>query len=605
MGRDPLRPDNDTYKSVYEKAYLTWWALWQRASTDSEFPSSCLEFEHIFPHHPYFPMGLDLDPSGLLTATSTWKPTSGRCDMPDFEQRFQVTPSVGKPTTILTTNLNAPLQKQFGNGDNHITVLVLAWAYALSARWASIISNAAPPEYTTSQAKWAGSHHTSKAEVPAVVRLGSISDEAARWWAAILAPGQGWEASIPHKQYRLLSPWAVSLDETTPILLSSASRTIPPASKTCPSFEGAVQYITEYSTLHAASDQNRAAFATALLLPLANSDGRKVRLPLPRMLLDRPPGTMPGGPIWGQDLCQFDRLLTLSCNPQGIKSILSSIFYEPDVPSNVCGAWLQGTFASLRSRLSQDVDVLARMFFLRSPHLSFLWLGAVITGVYKSFLKSPRELLGTEEIDLHEAAWTRTAVSFIQEPVSCLARDANSIARADEWRLAYLSQGLSEYKFPPLYPYPPPGCTALEDLDIDVRFHATCPDDHKLRCSKISWNCIGGRREVQEIVDQDMLYPKRISSLPLKHTPVEINYNYLDREKELSGLVTRTVFNWMRGADGFPIAERDIYKHEWLDDFNSDDEGTYEQGGGSSAAGSNALVRGWSLKSLTTRCNSL
>ncbi|KAJ3454221.1 hypothetical protein MRS44_018115 [Fusarium solani] len=605
MGGDALRPDNDTYKSVYEKAYSTWWVLWKQASTDPELPSACLDLEHIFPQHPYFPVGLDLDPSGLLTATSTWIPTSGCCGMPAFEQRFQVTPSIGKPTTILTTtDSNIPLQKWFGKEDSHLTVLVLAWAYVLSARWTSMISSAAPLEYTTSQAKWAGTHRISKAEGSVIVQLGSVSDEAARWWAAILAPGQGWKASIPHKRYRLLSPWAVFLDATYPILLSSASEPASPALGTCPSFEAAAQYIAEYSALHAASEQNRAAFATALLLPLANFDRRKVRLPLPRMPLDRALGTTSHGPIWGQDLRQFDKLLTLGCNTQGIKSILSSIFYEPDVPCNVCGAWLQGTFALLHSKHTQGVDVLARMFFLRSPHLSFLWLGAIITGAHKNFLRNPRGLLVTDEIDLHEAAWTGTVVSFIQEPVTRLPHDANSIARADEWRLAYLSQGLSEYKFPPLYPYPPPGRTAVEDLDIDVRLHATCPGNHRIRCSKISWNCTGGRREVQEVVDERVIFPEITPLRLLNYLPIEINYDHLDREKDLSEVVTRTVFNWMRGADGFPVAERDIYNHEWLDNFNSDDESIHEGGGGRSTAGSNALVRGWLSKSLATRCNS-
>ncbi|RSL69548.1 hypothetical protein CEP53_002174 [Fusarium sp. AF-6] len=595
MGGDALQPDNETYRSVYEKGYKTWWALWKQASADPGLPSACLKLDNIFPGHPYFPVGLDLGSTGLLTATSTWITTSGCCDLPAFDQRFQLTPSIGKPTAILVTaDANIPFQNCFGKEDNHFTVLVLAWAYALSARWTSIISGAAPLEYTASQAKWEGTRHLPKDEAPVIIQLGSINHEAARWWAAVLAPGQGWKASIPHKQYRFLSPWTVSLDSTRPILLSSSSEAVLPLLGTCPSFEAAVRYIAEYSALHSASEQNRAAFAAALLLPLANFDRRKVRLPFPRFTVKTEPKTTSHGPIWGQDLRQFDRLLTLSCNPQGIKSLLTSVFYEPDIPCNVCGAWLQGTFALIHSKHTQDVDMLARMFFLRRPHLSFLWLGAMITGAHKNLLKSPRGLLETEEIDPHEAAWTGTLASFIQEPVYCVHPDASSIARADEWRLAYLSQGLSEYKFPPLHPYPPPGMTAMEDLDLEVRPHATCAGKHGLKVSKIVWKCNGGRREVQH-VDAGPAIGLDIGRSPLlNYHPSHINYSHLDREKDLSELVTRTVFNWMRGTDGFPVAERDIYKHDWLDGFGSDDESICEEEGGRrSEAGSHALVSAW------------
>lgn len=221
----------------------------------------------------------------------------------------------------------------------------------------------------------------------------------------------------------------------------------------------------------------------------------------------------------------------------------------------------------------------------------------MITGAHKNLLKNPRGLLGTEEIDLHEAAWTGTLVSFIEEPVSPISHDANTIARADEWRLAYLSQALSGYKFPPLYPYPPPGKTAIEDLDIDVRLHATCSGKHRLIFSKITWNCTGGRQEVQKVVDERAIRPEITPSPALNHLLTHINYDHLDREKDPCELVTRTVFSWMRGTDGCLVAERDIYKHDWLNDFGSDDESFCEgEGGERSTAGSDTLIRSWILK---------
>jgi hypothetical protein len=37
MKGDALRPDDDAYRSVYEKGYRTWWALWKQASTPLGF----------------------------------------------------------------------------------------------------------------------------------------------------------------------------------------------------------------------------------------------------------------------------------------------------------------------------------------------------------------------------------------------------------------------------------------------------------------------------------------------------------------------------------------------------------------------------------------
>jgi len=43
------------------------------------------------------------------------------------------------------------------------------------------------------------------------VDLGAISHDAARWWAAILASGTGWEAAITCSGKRYLSPWSIRI----------------------------------------------------------------------------------------------------------------------------------------------------------------------------------------------------------------------------------------------------------------------------------------------------------------------------------------------------------------------------------------------------------
>ncbi|KAL7762650.1 hypothetical protein ACKLNR_009185 [Fusarium oxysporum f. sp. zingiberi] len=265
-------------------------------------------------------------------------------------------------------------------------------------------------------------------------------------------------------------------------------------------------------------------------------------------------------PVWGQDLWQFDQLLTLSCNPHVLKSILGRIFYEPNISCNASGAWLQGAITVLKSRPAQDLNILTRTFSLRSPHLSFLWLGAIIAGLHKGFLKDIRGLLGFNRIDIHEAVWTSTSISFVQDHVPQQQQNATSISRKTEFTLAFLAQGESRYRQPPIYPYPPPGSTAIGDLELEVRLHMACPGGHGLKFSKTTWNCAGGKKEVQETaIMTTTARPTHILGCAALTNPV--NYTGLDPGRDISELVTRNVFMWMREMDGFPISERDIYKH--------------------------------------------
>ncbi|KAL6912741.1 hypothetical protein FSHL1_010423 [Fusarium sambucinum] len=193
------------------------------------------------------------------------------------------------------------------------------------------------------------------------------------------------------------------------------------------------------------------------------------------------------------DTPQLDKLLTLSCNPSAVKTLLASVFFEPDVESNICGMWLQGSFSFLRT--IKDPDNLLRTMIKRDPELGFLWVGAFITGCRDRILSESRG--AWSEIDLGAAAWTGTLVSFIQEPVLCPTPGATSITRADECRLSFLCHDLN-YSKPPLFPFAPFGYTAFLDTNLDVREHLLCGKDHVLRYVGLTWRCNDGTEIKQE-----------------------------------------------------------------------------------------------------------
>ncbi|KAF4448114.1 hypothetical protein F53441_8430 [Fusarium austroafricanum] len=483
---DVLRPTNDTFKAFYERGYRTWYKLWAAAVDDRTLSPACLEWERHFPGHPVLPVALSPDEFGLVTAKSTWLSSQGHCNASAIEQAFQMPATIGKSTSVvLVDNPELSLSEWFGKDDGHLVVLMFAWAYALFARWAEIIPRASPMQYTTSQAPWLV--HPDLGEVTEhggliVIELGELTGEAARWWTAIFGPGEGWKVAIPHEQWRLLSPWSITKEfNDIEIFLSGSPGYMNSGSPTPASFETALKYIDEYSILHNASIHSRAALAAALLLPQARLDNRIVLVHAPRGSRRQTGQIETPRPsrFEKRHLRQFDTL-----NPKRQRSwyeaILGSIFYESGIPANACGVWLQGTIAVLQLQGPENLHLLARMFFDRSPHISYLWLGGIITGTHKDFLQSTSNLLGLNRTDLHAAAWTGTLLSFIQEPVSPIHHDAASISRADECRLMFLTQEPPR-EFRPIYPYPPLGKTDIRDADLGFQLHAHCPATHGLQ----------------------------------------------------------------------------------------------------------------------------
>lgn len=488
--------------------------------------------------------------------------------------------------------------------DNHMTLLILAWTYILSARWAEIIPGASGPEYSGYEAGWDENEipmeGASTSSPTAVIDLGDIDDDAARWWAALLASEGGWTASIRSDRGHILhSPWYTKVISEHSFTLSRGTKSsLLPARLKAPSFSTALRYLSNYCEFHEVAEECNAALAATLLLPVAIFDNRTVQLPIPRVRRKIRPNkeTVCKIPSWGENLNQLDRLLTLSCNAVGTKALLSSIFFEAGVACNICGAWLQGTFAFLDSDIMQNQHTLLRVLTNRDPSLGFLWLGAFITGAQSRSLQEARQAWW--KIDLHVAAWTGTVMSFIQEPVSIPPPETAEISRADECRLMYLSHDQS-YSVPPLFPFAPFGSTAIADTNIDIRQHVRCKKNHGLEYAGLTWRCRDGQRAATTV----QRIPLRAKNGQPTYSDISVDYDNLDNEDDdCSEMVTRNIFTWMRDEDGFPVAERAIREHEWIDNLDSDDDCPIT-GDTQSAVGGN--LHGWLLKTVTRRSNSI
>ncbi|PVH87931.1 hypothetical protein DL98DRAFT_648836 [Cadophora sp. DSE1049] len=567
----------------------------------------------------FFPENLNLDKSFsnniLAKGTSTWRTAQSPCDLPSFDQEFFLQVASDRPVILDISGAWKPdfdPSRFCGEDGEHLAVLILAWTCILSARWAEIIPGVSGPEYGESQARWDGwstsFEKSSGGSGKVIVDLGEVDDDAARWWAAVLAPDRGWSASIMSDGGHILySPWYTKVLSEQPFKLSRNSGSPPPLGyRSAASFTKALSYLFSYCKNHNAFELSHAALAAALLLPVARYENRIVHLSPPRARRNLLPTTKPPynrqNAIWNTNPKYLDSLLTLSCNAVGVKALLNSIFFETGVESNICGAWLQGTFEFFSSARLQDQHVLLQVLMKRDPALSFLWLGAFITGAHRRALQEARQ--GWWKIELNTAAWTGTLMSFIQEPLAdrWVGSGGEEISRADECRLLYLGHE-QYYTVPPLFPFAPFGSTALHDTNIEVHQHARCEAHHGLEYESLRWRCLDNNKQSPSI---SFLTPPLRSKIGCPETgniSVSITYENLDYEDDdCSEMVTRNIFTWLRDEDGFPLAERAIRQHEWIDNLDDDDDCPIT-GDTMSIVGRN--LHGWLGNTMTWRSNSL
>ncbi|KAF7544400.1 hypothetical protein G7Z17_g9990 [Cylindrodendrum hubeiense] len=417
-----------------------------------------------------------------------------------------------KPTPIILTSdlrrATTTLPNILSAEHNHIPILMLAWAYILSARWAELIQAAhllQSGSHQTQQSTTEGSKMLANDKYSITVRIGEVSEDAAHWWRDILSGGGGWEATIRSAKGEVLhSPWSTKLISEQPFVISAKVKATSSPSKHIPATSAiAHRYLSEYCRLHDIDDQKQAALAAALLIPVAKYDHRPIELEIPKFSheVDRGEEICIESPLIIENELQLDRLLTLSCNPRGSKALLTSIFFEPDITSNICGFWLQGSLAFLDT--VKDPHTLLRTLIKRDPELGILWLGAFITGTHHRCLRDARAAWWN--IDLNAAAWTGTFMSFIQAPV--------------------------------------PTSSSEGGKKIEQRKHASLTTI---------------RPKYGQLADHG--------------DDIDVDYDGLDSEDENSEMVTRNIFTWLRGEDGFPIAEREIREHQWIDNLDDDDD---------------------------------
>ncbi|KAG6252574.1 hypothetical protein E4U24_000271 [Claviceps purpurea] len=587
--------------------------LWHRlylAALADPLDVTALDLQRAFPRHPSFIPELHLDTHSrdvlYATGTSTWETSTGGCSLPSFEKRYKI-PVTAKDSLIVSLPLN---RNSFGKDGAHICLLMLAWTYVLFQRWSELLPGAGAIEYTNSSATLSDSVGGVVETNGPVVDLGVATDEAVRWWAAVLAPGEGWVARIDHRGEELRSPWSVSLQTAKTLILSFKSAPSRDGHRSPPTFSAAVKYIADYAKYHGIEDQSHAAFAAALLLPTRRNISKRLCWSCPdwhnkrRDLRELQPSVEQEQcwPPWGKERNQLDKLMTMSCNAIGMLSLLCSSFMDPDLPCKVCGAWMQGAFAILDEPKAQKPDVPRGILVQRSPHLSFLWLGAILLDMQGYIMKRARPVAYYPE--LHSAAWTDTLLRLgLLHPAACTELSGkHGDNPASGWRAADV------FITDQMPPRPAP-CSVPT-----IRSHAReglRPGGAVARFLwRRSWACVCGLgmelRWGYKVAQDPGGSPFEFSeAIGPAIASMAVRYDKLDLSSDCSESITLYIFNWLRKDDGWPVGERGMSR-TWIGNHWSRVKGecAAPEGHGTSTI-SRRRVGPWVSRAVTTRSRSI
>lgn len=451
------------------------------------------------------------DSALYFNGCSTWCISEGGCSLKEKIMHHQLLLGLQSSTRCCFAD-ESPFsdwpgvqgEQESPEGGNCLAIISFACAYILSALWVEMQQSKgtgpAPAKkcdqiyYLCSQAKWV---RDGDEDLPddLAVDLGDIDDDAARWWTAPLANGEGWRATITRDSKVYRSPWSISIAATRRFKLRRTAQYQKSYSETAmpPSSEQALPFLSDFCVLHNTRSQSSAALAVTLTFPFLSNMNATLSLPKlnsypiasKTMSLALPPTPIypsmpPFSPTRLETEIVFEEgkllpyYMTLSCDCRGMQSLLCGSFFDPEVSCNLVSPWLEPIFSIIDPIVQRgDYGALAMIMGKRQTKLASLWLGAIISEMAQIILPYVRN--GLLSVEFHASAWTSTTHSFVlaRPPTPC-AISNNEISRSDECRLLYLMESEGHSRVP-VCPWKPFGTTLLCDTEIEVRQHAKCP----------------------------------------------------------------------------------------------------------------------------------
>ena len=555
---------------------------------------------------------------------ATWKYQPNKnCDLSEWSATKELTIGVTAATKFTAVGLEFYNWEETSGGrgirssenGNHLAILIPCWAYILSNFL--VETQGYRMEYTDISAP-STNDSLNFGDADYRVYVGNADSKEARWWKAILAPGQGWRSIIrTSSDATYLAPWSMEY-HGDPQFLIEISNTMLCADNTAnlspPSSEQALRYLTSYCLLHDLGTQYFAALSAVLTLPLQNLLGRRVKLPKPVMVqTSRKSSALPDARRQFLDLPQ---LVTLSCAVRVLSSALWTVLWEPGIDCNLASAWLSPVLDVIGPLIeARNHETVVRLLAHHRPKVGPLWLGATLTGLsgdIPHFLRTLEAPYARPES--LASAWLGTPQLFMDTPgigrYKCGEDD--HIRRAHRWRLLH-DVGSPPYGSTPLSTWQPFGRMPLSEVELDVISHVGCKR-HEKHYARWEWLGIDGinvldvgRTSNNTVVEAVSILltkfaaalhfifawlkiagekcergafgrpwitgsmPSGVKTLGPTSTSdtVKATEELLFREPcpdyHASIAATRSIFAWLAvGGEGWGESERSIYQHPWM-----------------------------------------
>ncbi|GAB1312317.1 hypothetical protein MFIFM68171_02527 [Madurella fahalii] len=170
------------------------------------------------------------------------------------------------------------------------------------------------------------------------------------------------------------------------------------------------------------------AFLAALVLPFYRLDGLRPQFPSPilkRCSAGIAKGTTREPARIRQYAADLRYYMTLSMNTKCLGSALWSIFWQPDIETNLVSPWLSSISYVLKPVLeSRNLGQLAKVFACCRPRIASWWLGIFLLGDFTildwitRYLETLEERWGFGPMSLPDstvAAWTGSPQSFLDD----------------------------------------------------------------------------------------------------------------------------------------------------------------------------------------------
>ncbi|KAI4286748.1 MAG: hypothetical protein L6R35_003998 [Caloplaca aegaea] len=363
-----------------------------------------------------------LKPSPLA---STWRVTGSEdCEVdgkPVQIPPVQLRLFISTPTKVTLDGNSFRKWIEFDGDDqpNFLAIITLAWSYILSARLVELQGrDGSMITYTETTAPLCrGDERLSSFPVD----VGNVDSRKIRWFAAILAPGSGFQV-ISHQEdgHSYHSPWAFSLATQKSyfhIRPGNDYQDLEVSGRTPLNSYEALHSLVDFCNREGVSNhQLHAAFATALLFPTHNYLNVHPALPHPTAGNPSSSSTKPSCEDADQLYNDLPYYITLGCGGDIINSTLCGVFWNPQVPSNLASPWLQPLMdlkgmKSMQSTPGCYAEVLAMICARRAPNVAFLSIGAATSGLTSTILEQVKT--GQPPLERHAYAWTGVPQSFM------------------------------------------------------------------------------------------------------------------------------------------------------------------------------------------------